>query len=445
MEIPSSKGSKKRLIRKKCYNDSELGTKMAKMDQPPNWEKLPVEIWHHIFSSLPMSTVFKLQMVNTTFQLLVKKHTAHRSRLNINTPLDGDKKFTIETPFTDDILGMLFENYGWNGLRILHLQGENVEITSNCLSMLGIKNLEEALITCSRVEPGHFGTFVLSNPKLRVFSFQAKSGYLILESLQILFENCLRLTHLCFDCKFVFGVNELDNVEEKAKTLFKRKPSNLFLFSMESHRRKTAKKLELLICFAFASSLVVASLYEMPKIPMPNLKQVFVSEFVECEINYWKNRQDTRPLYWDKFPKLQSLIFGGRWPEFAIDLSFFSFPNCNIVDLVLRHCKLHNLTSLKNLNCLDLNLCKYAKKKDIMEMLKKNTTLTRLSLESICKPSCNVLDFIGETCQNLQILDITDRFTTPDFETILAFAKARVKNGKQPQSQLTILAEGGKI
>ena len=455
--IAKQKASRKRRINRQ-NNSDELPEKTCKEENtshewvpmdlnplpaPPKdgsniLEKVTPELWDVFATFLSLPTMLQLRRVSKALLKSINNHIANRLQLDLRIHPKGEidmKCSTFKPNFVDTTLiqSVFGPPNDWHSLRVLHLQGKNVRLTPFGLSAIGknVRSLEEVSLSCYHTTNKHFRTFVMSNHSLRRFSFQVHSGSFSLLSLRCLFKNCLTLTHFSLDvskCTFDFNGIDVTSSKEKSKELFAKRPELKFLSIKASD--ETAEKLEPLLIDTFSSSVIVMSLYAMPVVEMPNLKQLFIGKFPE-------GKSDS---CWSNFPKLESLVFNSSipTPQAETNTNVFSLPKCKVSDLALRNCKVDDLKSLVNLHSLDLKDSCNLREDVLKNLLSKNKSLSRLSLAGICKASADMLRIIGENCKNLTLLNVSD-CPELDYEAILGFANAH-SQGRSPPPPVTVLA-----
>ena len=418
-------------------NRRNLKAKRQKIDGSTLFSKLPLELWNKITFYLPFHTIIQLRRVSKTMLSLVNAHVASRRELELCEERPTGKYILQGADFFKSykvdyllIIRVFNQPNCWQSLTILHLQMERLQLPS-CVVEQMVKSapkLEELSIECGWIYNPFLSNLLSNLPKsLYRFSFHAMEGDVDTGDLLKLFKRCQNLTHLMlvFDCCTIYFDDCDDNgrkiTPKRMEKLLKRKLSKLQYFFL-STIDKFAKKLESLLIPGLADNLVMASVFHMPTVPMPNLKQIAVHSFPMSGKGY---RNSDRLDFWNNFPKLESMMFSyvaelnweadddddddddedDLWDQkFEIDTSIFSLPNCHVKNLHLESCELDDLSTLKNFNCIDFRRCKNPSEFHLKQLIKNNPSITRFSFDNICQP--DLMQLIGQTMKQLSILDI---------------------------------------
>ena len=406
-----------------CLHALERG-EFQQDDGPIGLENLSPEFLNDILEYLTYPMVLQLRRVCKSLHKAVDYFVATRLRLDLLMNWTD-----FEEPVDDDYIKHVFSPPNrWDCLVTLHMRSGYVEMSSAGLETISKNavNLRNISISCHDVNPADFRSFVKSYPSLVRFTYTATGGSISLPSLGTLFSNCPNLTHLALIIsKSRFDFNE-NNIEMPRK-MFLRKPENLTFLCLVAEN-ETSIKLEPLLCKTFSSSLEVASLFAMPDVAMPKLKQVFINEFPAVKM---KMNDQRLANYWNKFPKLQSI---NLWPrsdvnphlEPKFDMKIFSMPNCPVTQLAVRQCVLGDLSFLTNFKCLDFKYTMGMWKHNIVSMLQKNESVAMLGLPDFPGPTNELLAFIGKTCKKLEFLNLSS-CRSFNYKDILDFAQAHSK------------------
>ena len=401
------------------------------------FENIPPEILNSICSHLTLPQVIQLRRVSKSLYKLANTYIANKYELDLTSHPMGDYNQRMRRSFhIDNILArhIFTPPNRWSSLRVLRMRGSESNLTTEALNIISrnISTLEDCFLSIYHITNTAFREFVKSNRNLVRLKLQITYGRLTLGSLNCLFRNLEKLKYLmfqwhCFDFYFN-GIDFSTNLAEKVDRLFKKKP-NLFFLSLKTHKEIT-DILDPILQHLFSSTLVVAVFHHMPTIPMPKLKQIIVDEIPP---NPPQN-------FWDNYPSLYSLIFDASYcqkPE--IDKDIFKLPNCPITDLSLRHCRLTDLSTLRNLRSLDLRDSCTSSEEMVAETILNNPNITRLSIAGICFTTPRLMRLIGKTLTKIHFLDLTENRNV-ETDAIMAFAEAHFRYGVKSETPVIILA-----
>ena len=399
------------------------------------FDNIPPRVWSNICSHLKLAVVVQLRRVCKTMYNLANTYISEQTELDLTVHPLGDYVARIRRAFhVKDILfrQMFAPPNQWKSLTKISIKAYESDVTAEALHILArnVRTLEDVMIFLHGITNTSFRHFVKANRSLKRVKFHFNHGKLSLASLRCLFRSCKDLNFLVlqlYSLDFKYNGVDFTNMEEKLASMFVKKP-NLPFISLRGHLHIT-NMLDPILQMIFSSSLVTGQFGTLSLVQMPKLRQLIVRELpTEIPENFW-----------DFYPSLHSLIFDSTYcGKQVVDMNIFTLPNCRIADLSLRHCRLTDLSTLRNLNSLDLRDSCNSNEEIVTEMILNNPHITRLSLAGICFTSNEQLRLIGQTCKELSLLDVTENQNL-DNASILAFAEGH-SEAVNPPTPVLILA-----